>query len=563
MTAVVSAVLVVACVVSARRVGVARASRHTAPAHGSSRAPAVPCRRSTCHERLTPVLRWAHDGGVRSTSTRRGRCGSIVLIVGSGALLVVAGPGAAALLAGALVGQSHGRRRDVAGVAAEDGSAAACPVRSTRSPVRSDPAGRWSRRSQTRPTRPRARSATTSSRLPPRTEPECRSPMRWRDGEAPDRSPACASPRSALELGLAAGGAHARAIDGVAATLRDNLAITAEVRAQAAQAQASAARHRSRADRVHRARVPGRPSHRDVPVPDAGGSRMPRGRARSRRGRRDLDGPHHPDTANERRVLPGAWARSCSSRGHGDRAPRRVALERSPSRGDGRAPRPPSSPRPASSAARSAARLGRRPDRDADGRLGVALFVGVLFLPFVPLLAPAAGAAAWSFGVWRSRQRRRAESDRVRRTLPEVVDLFVVGIGAGSERPARAPDDRAAVPGAVRRRAASDRRRDRPRCAHGRRARGTADPTRRDRAPALERADRVRALRRAAHGVARAPGRRGATRSAASRRSRRASCPREAPLPLGVLQPARARAPQRGAAHRRRTAGSSHMREKT
>ena len=45
---------------------------------------------------------------------------------------------------------------------------------------------------------------------------------------------------SALELGLSAGGAHARAVDGVAATLRDNLAISAEVRTQAAQAQASA-----------------------------------------------------------------------------------------------------------------------------------------------------------------------------------------------------------------------------------------------------------------------------------------------------------------------------------
>ena len=43
-------------------------------------------------------------------------------------------------------------------------------------------------------------------------------------------------------------------------------------------------------------------------------------------------------------------------------------------------------------------RLGRRPDPDADGRLGVALFVGVLVLPFVPLLAPAASAAAWASG---------------------------------------------------------------------------------------------------------------------------------------------------------------------
>lgn len=52
--------------------------------------------------------------------------------------------------------------------------------------------------------------------------------------------PAVRLTASALELGLAAGGTHARAVDGVAATLRDNLAISAEVRAQAAQAQASA-----------------------------------------------------------------------------------------------------------------------------------------------------------------------------------------------------------------------------------------------------------------------------------------------------------------------------------
>ncbi|RPI09805.1 MAG: hypothetical protein EHM63_04140, partial [Actinobacteria bacterium] len=45
---------------------------------------------------------------------------------------------------------------------------------------------------------------------------------------------------SALVLGLGAGGTHARAIDGVAATLREHLAVASEVRAQASQAQASA-----------------------------------------------------------------------------------------------------------------------------------------------------------------------------------------------------------------------------------------------------------------------------------------------------------------------------------
>lgn len=45
---------------------------------------------------------------------------------------------------------------------------------------------------------------------------------------------------AALTLGLEAGGAHARAVDGVAATLRDNVQLSAELRAQSAQARASA-----------------------------------------------------------------------------------------------------------------------------------------------------------------------------------------------------------------------------------------------------------------------------------------------------------------------------------
>ena len=75
--------------------------------------------------------------------------------------------------------------------------------------------------------------------------------------------------------------------------------------------------------------------------------------------------------------------------------------------------------------------LGRRPDPDADRRVAWALLVALLVLPLSPLLAPVAAAAAWGAGVWRARSRRRAQADLVRRGLPEVVDLFVVAIGAG------------------------------------------------------------------------------------------------------------------------------------
>ena len=77
------------------------------------------------------------------------------------------------------------------------------------------------------------------------------------------------------------------------------------------------------------------------------------------------------------------------------------------------------------------ARLGRRPDPDADRHLAWALLVALVVLPLSPLLAPVGAAAAWAAGVWRARQRRRAHADLVRRGLPEVVDLFVVAIGAG------------------------------------------------------------------------------------------------------------------------------------
>ncbi len=80
-------------------------------------------------------------------------------------------------------------------------------------------------------------------------------------------------------------------------------------------------------------------------------------------------------------------------------------------------------------------RLARRDDPAADGRLGVSILVALGCAPFVPLLAPAAGSAVWLCGWWRARAQTRAISDRIRRGLPEVVDLFVVGIGAGLNVP--------------------------------------------------------------------------------------------------------------------------------
>jgi tight adherence protein B len=62
---------------------------------------------------------------------------------------------------------------------------------------------------------------------------------RW--AQAPDASPAVVLVVAALDLGARAGGEVARAVDRVAATLRDRVEAQAEVRALATQARASAA----------------------------------------------------------------------------------------------------------------------------------------------------------------------------------------------------------------------------------------------------------------------------------------------------------------------------------
>lgn len=76
-------------------------------------------------------------------------------------------------------------------------------------------------------------------------------------------------------------------------------------------------------------------------------------------------------------------------------------------------------------------RFGRAPDAAADRRLGWALVAGAALAP-VSAAAPAAVALWWWAAplVARRRERRRQDA-AVQAELPEVVDLFVLAVGAG------------------------------------------------------------------------------------------------------------------------------------
>ncbi|HMK11921.1 MAG TPA: type II secretion system F family protein [Acidimicrobiales bacterium] len=80
-------------------------------------------------------------------------------------------------------------------------------------------------------------------------------------------------------------------------------------------------------------------------------------------------------------------------------------------------------------------RLGRRDDPAADARVGAVALVGLACVPISPLLAVTAATVTWCVGAARLRQRRHRARELVREGLPEVVDLFVVGVGAGLNVP--------------------------------------------------------------------------------------------------------------------------------
>jgi tight adherence protein C len=86
----------------------------------------------------------------------------------------------------------------------------------------------------------------------------------------------------------------------------------------------------------------------------------------------------------------------------------------------------------ATATAALAGRLVRRPVPPAlAGRAGLAVVAGALWLPLAPPLGLASAVAVWAVPVVRARRARRRHEVLVRRSLPEVADLFVVAIGAG------------------------------------------------------------------------------------------------------------------------------------
>jgi tight adherence protein C len=98
----------------------------------------------------------------------------------------------------------------------------------------------------------------------------------------------------------------------------------------------------------------------------------------------------------------------------------------------GRGTAPPVAARLAAAMGAVAGRVLRRPVPDAvAGRAGLAVLVVALCLPFAPPLGLAGALAVLALPVVRARRARRRYEAAVRRSLPEVADLFVVAVGAG------------------------------------------------------------------------------------------------------------------------------------
>jgi len=77
------------------------------------------------------------------------------------------------------------------------------------------------------------------------------------------------------------------------------------------------------------------------------------------------------------------------------------------------------------------ARLGRRPDPLAARRAGAALVAAAAVAPLVPLGVPAAALLGWTLPGLRCRRDQRRRLAALVADLPDVVDLFVLAVGAG------------------------------------------------------------------------------------------------------------------------------------
>jgi len=76
-------------------------------------------------------------------------------------------------------------------------------------------------------------------------------------------------------------------------------------------------------------------------------------------------------------------------------------------------------------------RFGRPADRAADRHLGRALLLGIPALVVSPTLALAVGLWWWAAPLLRRRREDRRREAELRAELPEVVDLYLLAIGAG------------------------------------------------------------------------------------------------------------------------------------
>jgi hypothetical protein len=75
-------------------------------------------------------------------------------------------------------------------------------------------------------------------------------------------------------------------------------------------------------------------------------------------------------------------------------------------------------------------RVARRPNGDAR-RIGRAVLAAAVVVPFAPPLAPGVALLVWGAPAVAARRARRARTDAVLRSMPEVVDLLHLAVGAG------------------------------------------------------------------------------------------------------------------------------------
>ena len=138
-------------------------------------------------------------------------------------------------------------------------------------------------------------------------------------------------------------------------------------------------------------------------------------------------------------------------------------------------------------------RMGRPPDPLTGRRVGGAVLAAAAVVPVLPFAVPAAALLGWSLPVVRARRAERRRLAALASDLPEVVDLFVLGVGAGlPPRPRGVFFPVAAKTAAVRRARAVVWVRALPRWPRGRQARTVrAQRRRRDQLSRKERRPRT------------------------------------------------------------------------